>query len=266
MLAFITSLRHPATAKSWSHTMKLLERTLRSVCAQTDQNFRILIVCNEMPVLNFDHPNIEFLPVNLPPPVASFDELVLNMDAIRNDRGKKYLAALYHLRAANPSHVMFFDADDCVSNQLAETVLSGPQNASWFVGDGYLYSEGSRFIYRMDGGFSEKCGTCHIFSYSIFDLPEDRTTLSDEWIRRTLGSHIHVKTFLQEKNVTLQKLPYRGAIYIVNTGENHSGLGGYRSYFSPRRLPSLVRLALALPAFRPLTTAIREEFSLLPIR
>ena len=266
MLAFITSLRHPKTAKSWSHTLKLLERTLRSVCAQSDRNFQVLVVCNEKPDLCFDHPNIEFLPVDLPPPVDSFDQLTRNMDAIRNDRGRKYLAALYHLREANPSHVMFFDADDCISSRLAETVLAGPASTSWYIGDGYMYSEDSSFIYRIEGGFSQTCGTCHIFSYRIFDLPEDQTTISDEWIRQTLGSHVYVKTFLQEKNVTLRKIPYYGAVYIVNTGENHSGLGGYLGYFSKYRLLSLMRLGLALPKFRLLTPAVKNEFLLYPIQ
>lgn len=266
MLAFITSLRHPKTAKSWSHNLKLLERTLRSVCAQSDQNFRVLVVCNEKPDLCFDHPNIGFLPVDLPPPVDSFDQLIRNADAIRNDRGRKYLAGLYHFREANPSHVMFFDADDCISNRLVETVLAGPPNTSWYVGDGYLYSEGSSLIYRIDSVFNQTCGTCHIFSYRIFDLPEDRTTISDEWIRQTLGSHINVKAFLQEKNVTLQKIPYRGAVYIINTGENQWGLGGYLDFFRGSRLPSLVRLGLALPGFRLLTSAVRKEFSLYPIQ
>ena len=266
MLAFITSLRHPKTAKSWNHNLRLLERTLRSVCAQSDGNFRVLVVCNEKPELHFNHPNVEFLPVDLPPPVDSFDQLIRNVDAIRNDRGKKYLAALYHLRIANPSHVMFFDADDCVSNRLVETVLAGPPDTSWYVGDGYLYSEGSSLIYRIDGVFNQTCGTCHIFNYRVFDLPEDRTSISDEWIRQTLGSHKNVEAFLREKSAALQKIPYRGAVYIINTGENQWGLGGYHDFFKGSRLPSIVRLGLALPKFRLLTSKVQKEFSLYPMQ
>ncbi len=67
MIVFITSLRHPANAHSYPRVLHLLEDTLRSVCNQTTDNFRVIVVCNEIPTLSFSHPNISFVAVPFPP-------------------------------------------------------------------------------------------------------------------------------------------------------------------------------------------------------
>lgn len=56
-----------------------------------------------------------------------------SLEEVKLDKGRKYLAALYHIRNNPPSHVMFFDADDCLSPDIAETVVSEPEKSSWYV-------------------------------------------------------------------------------------------------------------------------------------
>jgi hypothetical protein len=98
--------------------LELLERTLSTIEAQTNQDFTITIVCHEIPTLS-----------------RVFPHVVADLELVRLDKGRKYLAGLYHVRQRHPSHVMFFDADDCLSPQIVDTVLSGEKYQSWYVGE-----------------------------------------------------------------------------------------------------------------------------------
>jgi hypothetical protein len=187
MLIFITSLKHPATVASKPTMIRLLERTLSTIEAQTNQDFRVIVVCHEIPELSASYSFVEYVMVDFAPPAADFESLNYNaeidkdeqkrqkrLELVKLDKGKKYLRGLFAARKYNPSHVMFFDADDCLSPDITETVLLGPVDQSWYVGNGYIYSEGSAWIVQRKNDFNSHCGTCYIFSMSVFrDLPEN---------------------------------------------------------------------------------------------
>jgi hypothetical protein len=118
---------------------------------------------------------------------------------------------------------MFFDADDCLSPDIVKTVSSGDTSTSWYVGHGYIYAEGATWIVERKNDFNEHCGTCYIFSMSIFDkLPEKESDVLVEWYRDNLGSHRMVHTWLSQEGVILKKIPFAAVVYIINSGENHS--------------------------------------------
>jgi hypothetical protein len=258
-MAFVTSLRHPSIMKDKQRVYQLLERTLRSVCAQTNQHFKVIVVCNEQPEIGFTHPAITYLLVDIEPPVQSVEQMFGNLDAVRLDKGKKYLAALYLLKGSNPSHVMFFDADDCVANTITQTVLSGPSDRSWRINSGYLYKEGASLLVRLPNGFHKRCGSCFIFSYSMYQLPVDPNEIALDWIKKNLGSHRLIYDYLKQRNVTLYNIPYSAAIYIVNTGENHSAITGILRAIGAGAARGVLKLLLGL---RPLTPGVSRRFGL----
>jgi hypothetical protein len=261
MIVFITSLRHPATMKSEETTYRLLERTLRSICAQTDARFRVIVVCHKVPPLNFQHCAIEYLKVDFEPPAQGHAQLLRNFDAGRLDKGRKYLSALYHLRGFDFSHVMFFDADDLLSNGIVETVLSAPLSQSWRINSGYIFKDGSPLLYRIPFRFYNKCGTSFIFSSSIFNLPERMEDVDQEWITTVLGSHTRVQRYLKERNIALKNYPHYAVMYVVETGINHSGPKPFRSFF-PQGWKTNPWLALQIPfRFRRISKEIQQEFS-----
>lgn len=209
MFAFITCLRHPRTVKSMPMMLALLERTLETIEAQTNKNYSVAVVCHEIPKLSRTFERVEFLIVDFEPPQENTGHLTgeLNvtminqgLEMVKLDKGRKYLAGLYHIWKNPPSHVMFFDADDCLAPDIVETVLSGPAHTSWYVGDGYIYSEGSGWIVHRKHDFNTYCGTCYVFDFDIYrDLPTNISDVSEEWMKNNLGSHRLVHTFLAEK-------------------------------------------------------------------
>jgi cellulose synthase/poly-beta-1,6-N-acetylglucosamine synthase-like glycosyltransferase len=154
MLVFITSLKHPSTVASPDTMLRLLNRTLSTIEAQTCSDYRVIVVCHEIPQLSYDFAHVEYVLVDFPPPADDFLDLAYTaevdrdegqrkkrLELVKLDKGRKYLRGLYHARQYNPSHVMFFDADDCLSPNIVQTVLRGPKEKSWYVGNGYIYSE-----------------------------------------------------------------------------------------------------------------------------
>lgn len=147
-MIFITSLKHPKTIGNMSTMVRLLERTLSTIEAQTCQDFRIIIVCHEIPPLSGIYPHVEYVIVDFPPPADDFEALsykeegdekstesrgIKHLELVKLDKGKKYLRGLYHARQYNPSHVMFFDADDCLAPTIVDTISTGDIDTSWYV-------------------------------------------------------------------------------------------------------------------------------------
>lgn len=236
-LVFITSLRHPQNrnGSSMAAVLEQLVFTLRSVCAQRDRRFRVLVVCNTGQQAVFRHPLVDWIEVDLPPPSPQ-QRADFGMPLLRLDRGCKYINGLIYARRYQPSHVMFFDADDYVSNQLAELVAANPDQDGWYLDRGYLYDSADGTLGQIDN-FNMLCGTSHIIKYSLLEnkIPDGVKGLGREEIERTIdeyfllyiiGSHRWVAQYLAENGHPLAPLPYFGAIYHVGHGENHTARSG----------------------------------------
>lgn len=236
MLMFITSLRHldNCNSSTFDSVLNLLESTLRSICAQTDKRFQVLVVCNEVPKLGFQHPAIKYVAVNLPSP-STLRKAAIGMDALRLDRGCKYLIGLQNSQYYQPSHIMFFDADDYVSNRLAEFVANNQTENGWFFKQGYLYDRTVNTLGMLDN-FHMYCGTSHVVRSGLYSIqgvlpytPSQNLILEfveEHYLIYFLGSHRWITTHFAQKNKPLQPLPFPGAIYHVGHGENHTAGSG----------------------------------------
>src|SRR2546426_9381718 len=112
MLYIVTSFRARALARDWDHHVWLLERTLDSMLAQTDSDFRVVVVCHEIPaVQQRGHSKIKFLPVSFPPPERNNDDMCA-------DKVLKLSAGIEWAIEAGCDYVMFTDADDLVNRNL----------------------------------------------------------------------------------------------------------------------------------------------------
>lgn len=82
MVVFITSVRHPDTANDYTRCLELLSDTLYSIKQQTNPDYRIIVVCNEIPAFPKDD-NIDFVQVSFEPPLYIHRY---------EDKGKKIIA------------------------------------------------------------------------------------------------------------------------------------------------------------------------------
>lgn len=247
MLVFIIPLQSPEASRNWDRVSALCCRTVQSVCSQDSDDFRAILVCNRAPNGLPDHPALTIIEGDFPIPEP-------NTDSRMRDKTLKIARGLVHARPWAPFHCMMVDADDCVSRQLASFIKKNPSTAGWFLETGYVHDQGSSWLYRKRP-FHTLCGTSHIIRVEENDLPFSMAD-SDYWIlNHGIGE---IVSFMNQRGTPLQPLPFVGAIYNTDTGENDSGMA-LRLWRSRRILLSKILCS------RPLTPKIRREFGLTPL-
>jgi hypothetical protein len=214
MLYFIVPLRSRAASKDWNKVSRLCERTLRSLCQQTSNRFRVFLVCRDWPEMNFAHPNLRVIQEDFPIPEAKkIPQLV--------DKTRKLRRALIAVREEGGGHVMGVDADDLVHRSLAALVEANPSSNGWFFPYGYSYDEGGQWLERHNDFFL-RCGTSNIIRIDRDDLPPDMDSPREKYFFLCNGHHIIVD-FMVRQGRPLQALRFAAAVYVKDTGENWSG-------------------------------------------
>ncbi|MBF4513970.1 glycosyltransferase family 2 protein [Plantibacter sp. VKM Ac-2885] len=253
MLAFITTLRHPQNSVDYGRVEQLLQDTLRSVTQQTVEDYVVIIVGNQRP--SFDLPaRTKFVLVDFPAPAPPTGAQTARAPFVW-DKGTKLGVGLIAAMPFDPSHVMIFDADDFVHRDLAAMVSEHLNHPGWVIRDGWMYSQ-ARNAYIRQPDFNRTCGTCFIVPFEAYGVPEHLTEEASqqdiaeaygERLSQIMGAHRNAESWYREHGRALEPLSYPGAVYHVDTGENHSG-------------KSLTGFA------RPLDTRMERDFAIAPSR
>ena len=257
MLAFIIPLKSSQVSSSWDLVCKLFERTLRSVCNQTSQNYHVIVVCHEKPDIKFESPSVTFIQVDFPIPDSEY----VNKE---KDKMLKMQVGLLHAKELNASHVMFVDADDCVSKHIVKFVSQNPNKNGWFFGKGYDYREDAGLLRARNQNLHLRTNTSHVIKLGL--LETEMKLLSEEVKRGDcVLYHIDTASILSKRGNPLELLPFRGVIYITDNGENmwwsqgSMGTGNKGIYKST--LTMIKNLYQSLIT-QPVTDSIRDEFGL----
>lgn len=241
MLAFVIPVKHPARSHSYERVCDLLRQTLSSVEAQTDPHFATVVVCNQRPAWAEDTANRVFVEVDFPPaePPANATDWV---NWLYLDKGCKIAVGLQHAKKFSPTHVMPVDADDFVSNRLAKLVRDNPGCPGWYMPTGLKYSGLFHIAEPLDR-FWSYCGTTHILRQDLLPVPDelgpfpsrDEVVASFDhfYLERILGCHVDTIRYFDEQGIKLAPMPFIGALYHADTGENASREWWKQSRFGP---------------------------------
>ncbi|WP_394749411.1 glycosyltransferase family A protein [Spongiimicrobium salis] len=260
MLTFIIPVKSAKVSSSWDNFSKLFERSIKSVCNQTDKNFRVVVVCHEKPATNFEHPNLEYIHVDFSPPDLSNNTDEINNGLKEEDKSKKILFGIEYCKKYESDYLMVVDADDCISNTIVSFVNKNLTSKvpGWYFKQGYIFREGEKKIFLNKENFNTLCGTCIIIRPDL---------ISDIFQNRPHIEYLHKTIELSNGNV-LTPYPGIGAIYSMANGENHfmstariKNLNSKYRYFSFAFISSVFR---KLRKYRPrlLSNAIISEFGL----
>jgi hypothetical protein len=260
MIVFVTSVGHPKTLKDYRKVESLLFNTLLSVCNQSDRRFKVVVVCNQVP--NFTDGRlaefVEYVPVDFPPlqeaPTIGDNGPKPRDQSLKMDKGLKLLIGIAAAQRFNPDYIMLIDSDDYISSGISRFVNSSDKTANgWFVRDGYiLYHDTMRLYPEHD--FNQKCGTSLIINNRLLadqarrgtveiinaqkqtipidtdntafigriNITTDKETLirsfDNNFIMYIFGSHRWAARYYG-----LEPLPFPGAVWNCNTGENFGG-------------------------------------------
>jgi hypothetical protein len=241
MLAFITTLRHPQNSADYGRVETLLQDTLASLTRQSRDEYVVIIVGNRRPAFPLPE-RVVFVEVGFPPP-SDVRGPRTGRAAVIWDKGTKNGIGLVAAREFGPDYVMFVDADDFVHRELAAFVNARPGQPGWFVKRGLVYSR-ARNAYRSRRGFYRACGTSFIIPFDAYDVPPQLTvSATQREVAEAFGERLenileHGWAFdwWRRHGRILVPLPFPGAVYHVEHGENHcdNALFGPALPYSPR--------------------------------
>jgi len=220
MLNFVIPLRSARTTKDWPAIQRLLGNTLRSVDNQLCRSFRCFVVCHETPS-EIDIPkSFEIIEAPFDPPIVTTDDLSSEsaLFEMHSDKGRKLIHGLSIARKDPESFVMFLDADDLVSNRLAEFAFQNPARNGWYFDLGYRWNHQTPRLLFPRKNFFHECGSCYMLKSKLAPFPEyvDFTKdLNDYFIRRYVV-HAYVGDNMVKLGLPLGPLPFPGAIYTFN--------------------------------------------------
>ncbi|WP_125140048.1 glycosyltransferase family 2 protein [Clostridium transplantifaecale] len=227
MIYFVIPLMSKKVAKDWNMVSTLFNRTLWSCYNQTDPDFRIIVACHEIPELTKKYDDrVEFIQVSekdAPIPRDQHEKMV--------DKGYKTHTLAMRVRELGGGYAMMVDGDDLVSCHFAEFVKKHPGESGFYVKTGYVYFVGDDYM-KVLPKFSS--GSACIVNYAVDDLPDSypevmRENCDDEWciMRKRHGGVVPACEGLGRP---LKPLPFKGAVYVLGSGENHSLYGKTTKY------------------------------------
>jgi hypothetical protein len=265
MLGFVVPIKSPKVSKSWQTVSLLFERTARSICNQTNPNFRVIVVCDEQPDPEFKHPKLDYITIpDLPVPTTWVEK--------HGDKMYKVIRGIERAKELDCSHIMLVDSDDCVSNRLAECVSKNIEAYGYVFESGYRYKNNSDLIRVMRKGFHQYCGTSHIIRSDFYDLSDERlanlpnpiTSLDQlpKDIHDLYYAHRRFAQAMDVKGASLEPLPFIGAVYIYNNTENISVNFHLDKQKNMSIKSRILRLKATLFDHRLLTPQLKEELGL----
>jgi len=209
-----------AAAGNWSLIEALLDLALKSVLAQTDQDFQVVIAGHDRPCTALDgDPRLTFLAADWP---------VHDTGPHNDDSGRKKHALNDFVQDRGGGLFMLLDADDWVDARLVEAARAtiGPDEVGALIDSGFvtdfqaLYAAPLPHPSVFPGEFHRLCGSSTV----ALLRPEEVDPLRRDPFS-VLRSHHRWVEAARERGAGLARLPVSGN-YLINTSENHSEVHG----------------------------------------
>jgi hypothetical protein len=212
------------------------------MCSQTDSDFRLIVICNVRPQLEYDDPRVIYHIVNFAAPSRERRPVgsdPLSSHPARTDKGTKLLTGMLLARRFNPTHFAFVDADDLVSNRVAAFANAQPSHPGWYVDAGYVANYETMRIQRRHS-LVRYCGSTLIPNASaLYELSNaarslDETSeqgkllagVSRSFFKHVLSDHTYTVQYLANHGLVMRPIPFRAVAWVQQNGENYSGVRG----------------------------------------
>ena len=245
----------------------MLERTARSICAQTSRDFRLIIVYNDKPEIEFTDDNIQYVAYTCPEitisQIEDFDYMrqwfTVEFAERMMDKSRKITLGCKVAKELGCNYLMAIDSDDMISNKIAQFVNENknPNLPGWRISNGYLYKEGSHLVVKNNQIWAMN-GSTHIIRANLIDVPDfatDFRLLSYNLLQQHAYTYQRLIDFHNEK---LSHLPFFGTVYLIHNN-NYSEVG---KILSANKIKHFIKIFVR---GRLLTKKIKEEFGIYPV-
>ena len=246
MIFFGITLRAKAASKNWETVCACFNRTLRSVFRQTVPDFKVFVACHDIPHLEQEYDDrLHFLTTNVKVPETP--------DEMMKDKGYKLTMIALAIRELGGGYTMIVDADDLVSNRIAEYCRDHPNENGFISKYGYIWNQGQSWCKKMFLPY-KTCGSCIIANYVPEDLPYSLPESPEDDSQKDIfiirQQHYTIPGEFKKAGRPLKKIDLITTLYVRNTGENHSMIVHDQLRFK-RRVELLFRKKIEIKSIWP---------------
>ncbi len=227
MNVFLTSIMHPETSNDYESVLRNFETSLKSVCSQTDIDFRVVVVCNHVPDVKYTSKHVVYHVVDFYPAEKNGD-----IHVKRQDKAAKLLSGLIYIEKFNPKFVFIYDADDWLHNDINRFLNSKEENVCFYTNSGYMVDIKAQ-TYLKKFGLYRYCGSTNAIPYrhlmDALRVPPDLSVgaqkdeilrfLPEKLVSALFGGHSYV-LYMRSKGFGCDPFPMNATAWIRNTGNN----------------------------------------------
>ncbi len=210
-------------ARDWGTVLHQLDATIGSIYAQTDPNFRIIVVGTG------DPPQLKVRTDERYQFIQSYQLKPMNRDARMMDGVQKRHRAAMELRKLGGGYLMLTDADDLISRNLVAYVRKDRHKDGYIVSDAYMFDAGQGLMAPFpfpnspkEARFHQECGTSAMPFFTPAELPRHEDDNDNRYARLLTGGHPTVYANAIQEGRPLKDFAIRAVAYVRNTGENLS--------------------------------------------
>lgn len=264
MLGFIVPFKARSKSKDWDNDCLLLAATLRSICNQKSDLYRIFVVYTDYPEDNLKNEKVEY--IHFPFSFVNNDELIkieklrdpdssLVIDERMFDQGKRILYGCMHARKYACNFVMSVDADDLVSNRIASYVQEhATEKIGWYVNKGYVLRKKSSFLLKVNKNMNHMNASTHIVNINLIPAVNFESKSASEF--SFFSAHGYLKERIKiSMGVTLKPFPFFALIYFIHDS-NWAALG---TTMKKHWIKTIIKYLLF---GKRLDSSVRKEFGL----
>jgi len=268
MLGFIVPVKPKRYSKNWDLDNLILERTVRSICNQDLQHFKLIIVYTDMPEINFKSENLHYL--HFPYSEISVNEIEDWEDRKQwyapvyaermMDKSRKIMLGCQLAKSLNCRYLMAVDSDDLVSSKLNSFINNyGDKNcAGWRITNGYVYEENSRIAVKNKQIWAMN-GSTHIIRADLVKIPDFNSNFK-LFDYSLFESHTYTyQRLIDFHKEKLESVPFYAVVYLVHAN-NYSKV---KEIITANSIKLLVKKILF---GKYVTKKLREEFGLYPLK
>lgn len=230
---------------------------MRSVFAQTDERFTVLLLCHDRPgfAAEFDS-RLQVMEADFEAPhPGGFCAAEGN-----RDKWEKLLDGLIATPALAPTYVMVRDCDDFISRRLVAYCLRADDPNGYSLRTGYLHRTGSRWL-TYTPAFWRNCGSSAVLRADRLRFPQSKGQAERDACLFMTHGHTVIRQAMVDRGWPLADIPFPSGVYSISHGDNVTDTR--KTPWAKLLRRSECRDGLReLGLIRPLTRCIREEFSL----
>ena len=224
MIGFVIPVAPKDKTSNWSKSTELLRRTISSILNQSSSNFRIYVVFEDRPEIDFSSEKIIQIQLNLKGQKASHmsdyhthvrKHFKLGYEDIMLNKGIKLTRGCAEAKNNRCTHVMCVDSDDLIADDIAAFVEKNPLEYGWYIDRGYTWNEGRSFLLRHNS-LTGINGSTHIIRTDLIPCDFHSKFFYDYTL---FESHGYTKKRLfRENGVNLKPFSTRGVIVVKHNG------------------------------------------------